>query len=399
MRGPDPVAPAGFPASCARSSHHSVPTHLMCPTWLFVRSPFSTGIDLWLLAFSSSLGLRSPLAGSPSTSGRIGFVILRTSRLPPLLPTVESLHRSPFGLPGDELLPEADLHRSDRATRRRTSTRALACLGRRPAGRNRRVDRSLNGDLSRCRRVVGEGADHGARGRVRSPASLNACGSALTSTDRDRSLAMRISLTTRVHVALTLLVLFAPSASGALIPGLFNTGVNTNGSLLGAIQIDPHYTLIESDDPKFPGPDVFTFSPGKPVTPGGWVPEGPSSRWIAPNPYQAKGNLDGFYLFRTTFDLTGFDPDKARINGRWAVGNWGFDIRLNEVSLGIILDRGWAAFSDFAITNGFITGTNTIDFLSKIARARELENGDGTRRSCWGPENGYRAIFNSDEIF
>ena len=100
IRGPGPVAPAGFPASGTRSSNHSVPTHLMCPTWLFVRSPFSTGIDLWLLAFPSSLGLRSLLAGSPSTSGRIGFVILRTSRLPPLLPTMGSPHRSPFGLPG-----------------------------------------------------------------------------------------------------------------------------------------------------------------------------------------------------------------------------------------------------------------------------------------------------------
>ena len=166
MRGPGPVAPAGFPASGARYSHHSVPTHLMCPTWLFFRSPFSTGIDLRQLASSSSLGLRSPLAGSPSTSGRIGFVILRTNSLPPLLPTVESLHRSPFGLPGDELLPEADLHRSDRATRRRTSARALACCLRRLAAILHRLHSTL--DQTRQRPTRRRGADGNTRLRRRS---------------------------------------------------------------------------------------------------------------------------------------------------------------------------------------------------------------------------------------
>jgi len=56
------------------------------------------------------------------------------------------------------------------------STRALACSDRRLAGRNGRLSQSLNGDLLERAGLVGEGADQGTRGRVRSPAQLNCCG-------------------------------------------------------------------------------------------------------------------------------------------------------------------------------------------------------------------------------
>ena len=46
---------------------HSFPTHVPCPTRLFLRSPLSTDHYLWLRVTQSRLGLRSPLAGSPST--------------------------------------------------------------------------------------------------------------------------------------------------------------------------------------------------------------------------------------------------------------------------------------------------------------------------------------------
>ena len=60
------------------------------------------------------------------------------------------------------------------------STRALACSDRRLAGRNGRVIQSLNGDSFDRASVVGEGADHRTRGRVRSPSQLNryGCGAA-----------------------------------------------------------------------------------------------------------------------------------------------------------------------------------------------------------------------------
>ncbi|MBI2946275.1 MAG: DUF1553 domain-containing protein [Verrucomicrobia bacterium] len=58
------------------------------------------------------------------------------------------------------------------------STRALACFDRRLAGRSGCVAQPLHSDLSDRACVVGEGADHGTRGRVRSPLRLNRYGSA-----------------------------------------------------------------------------------------------------------------------------------------------------------------------------------------------------------------------------
>ena len=67
------------------------------------------------------------------------------------------------------------------------SIRALACAGRRPAGRSEDVRQSPNGDSFASVSVVGEGAglfgrqaDHRTRGRVRSPSQRNRYGSTPT---------------------------------------------------------------------------------------------------------------------------------------------------------------------------------------------------------------------------
>ncbi len=159
------------------------------------------------------------------------------------------------------------------------------------------------------------------------------------------------------------------------IPGLFNTGVSTNNTLLLAGAIDPHYQIIASDDPGFPGPNAFTLSAGFPVPP--WIAEGPDSRWIAPRAQQGTGNAEGNYTYRTTFSLAGFDPAKASIAGKWAVDNGGVDIVLNGASLGIINNLGFTSFSDFAIVSGFVTGTNTLDFI--VSNAPTTPNPTGLR--------------------
>lgn len=125
----------------------------------------------------------------------------------------------------------------------------------------------------------------------------------------------------------------AVSLQGAPIPGLFNTGVDDTGVPLANATKDPHYKLIESADLEYPGPDVFTLEPGFPVGP--WMAEGPASRWIAPRARQGTGSAPGNYIVRTTFDLTGFDPAKAKITGKWTSDNFGLDILLNDVSLGL----------------------------------------------------------------
>ncbi|MEZ5328869.1 MAG: immunoglobulin domain-containing protein [Verrucomicrobiales bacterium] len=157
------------------------------------------------------------------------------------------------------------------------------------------------------------------------------------------------------------------AVDGAPIPGLFNTGVGEDGKLLAASgAVDPHYTMIVSPDEEFTGPDLVTLNPGFPVGP--WLEEGPDSKWIVANP-ESGNSAEGDYTYRTTFDLTGFDPAKATITGRWAVDNTGIDILINGESLGITNGAGFASWSDFTIDSGFVEGENVLEFIFNNAPA------------------------------
>ena len=165
------------------------------------------------------------------------------------------------------------------------------------------------------------------------------------------------------------------AAQAAPIPGLFNTGVDGGGALLGGSgEIDPHYTIIQSPDATLPGPDAVTLNPGFPVGP--WLAEGPDSRWIAPSAASANGN-EGEWIYRISFDLTGFDEDTAQITGQWAVDNGGTDILINGTSTGNTNTAGFGGFTAFSVTGGFVAGTNTLDFV--VSNAPSGANPTGLR--------------------
>ena len=60
------------------------------------------------------------LAGSPTLTGRIEFVILRMDRSPPAAPHPVSRRRSCIWLQAGERMPGEDFHLSDQCARRRT---------------------------------------------------------------------------------------------------------------------------------------------------------------------------------------------------------------------------------------------------------------------------------------
>ena len=94
-------------------------------------------------------------------------------------------------------------------------------------------------------------------------------------------------LTTRVrHLALCavfgVLTVIAP-ARADLITTLFNTGVDANGNLLPDGVVDPHYRLIRSPDPAYPGPSALVVNDdGTGLVSGPYLANGPNSKWIAP---------------------------------------------------------------------------------------------------------------------
>jgi hypothetical protein len=170
------------------------------------------------------------------------------------------------------------------------------------------------------------------------------------------------------------LLLASLAATAAPIPGLFSTGVDGNGDLLpGDGAVDPHYELVDSADPRFPGPDAVTLAPGFPVGP--WIAEGPDSRWIAPQAASANGET-GTYTYRTTFDLTGFDSESARITGELSGDDNAIDVVINGFSTGQA-GVGFGGFAPFVIETDFVEGVNTLEFV--VSNGGEAENPTGLR--------------------
>ena len=137
---------------------------------------------------------------------------------------------------------------------------------------------------------------------------------------------------------------------------LFNTGVDSGGALLPGGTPDPHYDLISSPDPSLATAFVSDLIPNS------YIPNGPDSKWIGPGVDLTLGYPAGIYIYRTTFDLTGFDPTTAVITGNFASDN-DASILLNGASTGIGSPfNGFGSFTSFTISSGFVSGLNTLDF-------------------------------------
>ena len=134
------------------------------------------------------------------------------------------------------------------------------------------------------------------------------------------------------------------------ISTLFNTGMNADGQLLPSGP-DAHYKIIavgqafSTDANGFPviqplNPFYTVALPRTPVIveqpfPYAWVPNGPTSNWIGPTsfgiPYLDGAGLDdngyyidrGIWIYQTTFDLTGLDPQTVHITGIWGTDDPG----------------------------------------------------------------------------
>jgi hypothetical protein len=114
-----PFRRTGLPTYMFGLPEHSVPSHLARPRHRFCTQPFSvTGFrnrslpDCRPGALSRS-GLHHCEAGSSLRPGRIGFVILRTARSPPVALHISFRRCSYFRLQAGVCMPGEDLHLSD----------------------------------------------------------------------------------------------------------------------------------------------------------------------------------------------------------------------------------------------------------------------------------------------
>lgn len=147
-------------------------------------------------------------------------------------------------------------------------------------------------------------------------------------------------------------------AQAGLLTDLYSTGVDASGIPLAGGSIDPHYTVSGGSV----GPSTFVIGdPGAFV----WIGNTATSNWIS----AASNGLPGIatFTYRTTFDLTGFNPTTASISGQLAADD-GTRMFLNG---NLVLDDSfngsnapWEVFVPFSADTGFAAGVNTLTFVT-----------------------------------
>jgi hypothetical protein len=156
------------------------------------------------------------------------------------------------------------------------------------------------------------------------------------------------------------------------VPGVFGSGLGHDGQPLVTGAIDPHFKLIVNPDNPA-SEDVLIQG----NIPGPWLANSTTSKWIGPRADTAgaaamagdDGEGPGTYVYRTTIDLTGFNPSTAQITGSWATDNSGLAIRVNGTATGLVHDTGttYGVLKSFVINStnapGLIAGINNIDFV------------------------------------
>jgi hypothetical protein len=157
------------------------------------------------------------------------------------------------------------------------------------------------------------------------------------------------------------------------VPGLANTGTGIDGKLLAHGEADPNYFLLAN--PQDPESDVAYVQLSG--IPGAWLANSSTSTWVGPlaNTTNAAGTPTdggagpGIYVYRTQFDLTGFDLDTVSITGGWSSDNAGLEMVLNGESIGYPNELGntFAVVVPFTINHetapGLVQGVNTLDFV------------------------------------
>ncbi len=164
---------------------------------------------------------------------------------------------------------------------------------------------------------------------------------------------------------------------------VWNTGMDgTNALAVG--QPDPNYVLVS-------GPGGCT-GPAQVVggIPGPWVPNGPNSQWIGGGP---NANCDsGVYHYRLCFDLPCVDG--ASVIGQWTADDFGAVFLNGQLLYSIPNNQfpySFTGWHPLMLTNGFVCGTNCLDFY--VTNAHGVINPTGFRAEltnvfddcCCGP--------------
>jgi hypothetical protein len=145
------------------------------------------------------------------------------------------------------------------------------------------------------------------------------------------------------------------------VAGAFDSGMTATGALADLGSVDPHFTLaVNPNDAQSTKAYVVSYPPD------GWVANTETSQWIAPvaDPQAEPLPAVGFYTYRFTFDLTGFDPANTFVTANTAAYEGQHDIYLNgSLVPGNRRAGASASLAPFTLTSGFKAGVNTLDIM------------------------------------
>lgn len=152
------------------------------------------------------------------------------------------------------------------------------------------------------------------------------------------------------------------------IPLLFSSGVGADGAALPPGAVDAHWTLTAPGTPL--AQNVHVSLNAAPVG-GPWLANTGAARWLSWRPESAVSVPAASYIFKTTFDLTGFDPASVRLSARVAADNGISDIKLNGQRLKLSA-RGFDTMTRLPIPGRFAAGVNTLEFVVENDRVSPM---------------------------
>lgn len=157
-------------------------------------------------------------------------------------------------------------------------------------------------------------------------------------------------------------VLASSQARADSITTLYSTGVDNNHALLAANAPDSHYIMAAGSSDGTAGLTPFVVPPGFPIPP--WAANTATAQWITPKMPEP---VDGPYNYTTTFSLAGLVASTASITGTLSADDQVVGIMLNGVLVAPPIttpDEGYGTLHPFSITSGFVSGINTLEFLT-----------------------------------
>lgn len=178
----------------------------------------------------------------------------------------------------------------------------------------------------------------------------------------------------------------AHAAATVAIPinGLFNTGVSAPNTPLANDGSDPHWTVNNTVAYANARNGIF------PVTTGIWMANTTASRWIGPSMFPASGqlnNVPGNYIYQLNFTITPLQlANTASFTARIASDNATTSILLNGNTIPVPTGVGFASWTNFSVTSGFVAGLNTLSL--------KVNNAAGTS----GNPTGFRLEFVTSTI-